>query len=234
MSTSTITRIASATRADANNSPSVTRRTALRSISGGLTAAVAIAAAPRLVKAGPEHAHPNPVESVMPEGVLGAWDLSFRRLDAAVEGKPERALITFAPDGGFQAALAPISVTADRRVRFNSGGLGGWSAWDHNTVAARYTVLIYDEIGQFAGIRTVSVTVQPDQGKGTLTGTYYSQLYDLEGELAEFVSGSLTAVPARARGIAQTPAWSPENGPVPISSDLDNLPPQPGRPGKPY
>lgn len=199
MSTSTIALIPPAPRDDSRTGAPLSRRAAVQGIGGGLTVIATLMAMPRIAKAGPEHAHPNPVESSVPEGVLGAWDVSFRRLDAAVDGGPERAIVSFAPDGEIQESSAPITVTPDGLVRFNSSGLGGWSAREVNTVVARYTVMIYDEVGTFAGKRAVTVTVQPDQENGTLAGAYESRHYDLTGELAEFAYGTIVAVPAPAR-----------------------------------
>jgi hypothetical protein len=173
----------------------VSRRAALRGIGGGLSAALLLGAASRVARADHGHATTQPDVSDAPISVVGAWDLTFRRVDAVDLIHSDRALATFGAEGGFQAALAPAGLDPAGSPRFNSGGHGSWTTNDDGVVVAAYTVLTYDEMGACDGARRVGIRASLDS-RGSLTGAYLSRVYDADGNLVDLVSGTVNGIVA--------------------------------------
>jgi hypothetical protein len=125
-----------------------------------------------------------------PSSVVGAWDLTFRRVDSASAPRSERALASFAAGGGIQAILAPTWHAPSGAPRFHGVGLGTWTTGGDSVIVGRYTALIYNETGDCDGKRRVIIRVSPERS-GFLIGAYVDRLYDMEGTLIDLVSGSV-------------------------------------------
>ena len=125
-----------------------------------------------------------------PSSVVGAWDLAFRRVDPAGEPGTERALVSYAAEGGIQAAPAPTWRVPSGAPRVHGVGLGIWTSGGDNAIVGRYTAQIHDETGVCVGTRRVIIRVRPERS-GFLTGAYVDYLYDAEGALSALASGSV-------------------------------------------
>jgi hypothetical protein len=168
--------------------PTVSRRTALRGLTG-LSAALLLTAAPRLARAESERMSAQSGAPAASISVVGAWELVFRGAVAGESG-PDRVLASFAAEGGFQAALTPGWRSAAGSLRFHGGGHGSWTASGDGVIEAGYTALTYDESGACDGSRQVSIRASID-GRASLTGTYVSRVYDADGALIDLVSGAV-------------------------------------------
>ncbi len=119
-----------------------------------------------------------------PAGVEGTWQVT---ISGQNPGEDQHEIAVFAADGVFLFSLAPTRVDAAGVRSYNSSGYGVWTSLGNRRFGYTMMVIVYDDLGGFAGTVTVEAQLTLDAAGTSLTGAERFTVFARDGSVVAAV-----------------------------------------------